>query len=130
MNYSTFNTKLNTGFKLNKTALIAAFLAASASLISSPVFAADEIIVTAKGGQTLEDVLVTSHVLTREDIELSQAQDITQLLDSISGLSVRDSGGRGSVTSLFVRGTSNSQVIVLIDGVRVGSATPRISRAQ
>lgn len=123
MNYSTFNTKLNTGFKLNKTALIAAFMAASASLISSPVFAADEIIVTAKGGQTLEDVLVTSHVLTREDIELSQAQDITQLLDSISGLSVRDSGGRGSVTSLFVRGTSNSQVIVLIDGVRVGSAT-------
>ncbi len=83
----------------------------------------DEIIVTAKGNQTQTNVLHTAHVLTLEDIELAQVKDLPELLDSIAGISVRDSGGRGSATSVFVRGTSNSQTIVLIDGVRVGSAT-------
>ena len=85
--------------------------------------AMQEIVVTAKGNQTLADVLPTSHVLSAEDIEASRAKDIPALLDQISGISVRDSGGRGSATSVFLRGTSSSQTIVLIDGVRVGSAT-------
>jgi vitamin B12 transporter len=85
--------------------------------------AISEIVVTAKGQQELIDVLPTSHILTAADIEASQAQDIPDLLDQISGLSVRDSGGRGSATGFFLRGTSSSQTIVLIDGVRVGSAT-------
>ena len=82
-----------------------------------------ELVVTAKGGQTLADVLPTSHVLTQADIQAAQVKDIPALLDTVSGISSRDSGGRGSVTGVFVRGTSNSQVIVLIDGVRVGSAS-------
>jgi len=45
------------------------------------------------------------------------------LLDNLVGFSVTDTGGRGSVTSYFMRGLSNSQIIVLIDGVRVGSAS-------
>jgi len=84
---------------------------------------ADEVIVTAKGNQTISNTLHTAHVFTQEDIELAQVKDLPQLLDSLPGVSVRDSGGRGSVTGVFVRGTSNSQSIVLIDGVRVGSAT-------
>lgn len=82
-----------------------------------------EIVVTAKGNRTLAEILPTVHVITLEDIELAQVRDIPELLDSIAGVSVRDSGGRGSVTSVFVRGTSNSQIIVLVDGVRVGSAS-------
>jgi vitamin B12 transporter len=82
-----------------------------------------EIVVTTKSNQELNDVLATSHILTAEDIEAAQARDIPDLLDQITGISVRDSGGLGSATSVFVRGTSNSQIIVLIDGVRVGSAT-------
>ena len=83
----------------------------------------DEIVVTAKGDQSLREVLQTAHVLDLQDIESSQATDITDLIDYLPGVSVNDTGGRGSVTSFFVRGTSSSQNIVLIDGVRVGSAT-------
>ena len=82
-----------------------------------------EIVVTAKGNRSLAETLPTAHVITLEDIELAQVRDIPELLDSIAGVSVRDSGGRGSVTSVFVRGAANSQIIVLIDGVRVGSAS-------
>jgi len=83
----------------------------------------DELIVTAKGGQTRQNVLPTTHVFTLEDIEAAQVKDVPALLDSIPGISIVDSGGRGSVTSVFLRGTTGSQTIVLIDGVRVGSAT-------
>ena len=45
------------------------------------------------------------------------------MLGRVSGVNFRDSGGRGSTSGIFVRGTSSSQVIVLIDGVRSASAT-------
>ena len=83
----------------------------------------DELVVTAKGGQTLQNVLPTTHVFTQSDIDAAQVKDVPALLDSIPGVSVVDSGGRGSATSVFLRGTTGSQTIVLIDGVRVGSAT-------
>ena len=83
----------------------------------------DQIIVTAKGGQTLQNVLPTSHVFNLDDIETAQIKDIPALLDSTPGISVVDSGGRGSATGVFLRGTTGGQTIVLIDGVRVGSAT-------
>lgn len=91
----------------------------------NPLLANDltEIVVTAKNDQTLADVLSTSHVFTLDEIEAVQAEDLTDLLDRLTGVSVRDSGGRGSATSVFIRGNTNSQIIVLIDGVRVGSAT-------
>ena len=82
-----------------------------------------EIVVTAKGVQKLVDVLPTSHVLTLDDIEAAQAVDLPDLLDQLSGISLTPTGGRGSVTGTFLRGTSISQNILLVDGVRVGSAT-------
>ena len=83
----------------------------------------DEIVVTAKSDQTLSDVLATSHVFDLAAIEAAQADDIPALLDTLVGISSRDSGGRGSATTTFIRGATASQTIVLIDGVRVGSAT-------
>ncbi len=83
----------------------------------------EEIVVTAKNNQSLEDVLQTVHVFDSSDIEAAQAKSIPALIDQIAGISFSDSGGRGSTTGVFLRGASSSQTIVLIDGVRVGSAT-------
>ena len=105
---------------LLKTSIALACLATSATSYSSDK---DEIVVTAKNNQSIENVLHTVHVFNLADIEAAQAQDIPALIDEIAGISFRDSGGRGSVTGVFVRGGSSSQTIVLIDGVRVGSAT-------
>ena len=95
-------------------------ISASTPLLANDL---DEIVVTAKNNQSLADVLSTSYIFTLDDIEAVQAEDLTDLLDQLTGVSVRDSGGRGSATSVFIRGNTNSQIIVLIDGVRVGSAT-------
>ena len=110
----------NQSFQTLAVGVLTASISLSSLAQSEPL---TEIVVTAKGNQDLVSVLPTSHVLTSADIVASQAKDVPALLDMISGISVNDSGGRGSVTGVFLRGTSSSQTIVLIDGVRVGSAT-------
>lgn len=109
--------------KLSSLALACISITLSANTAANEATLNDEIIVTAKGEQTLENTLHTSHVFTVADIEDAQVKDVPALLTRIAGISLSESGGRGSATSTFVRGTSNSQTIVLIDGVRVGSAT-------
>jgi len=107
-------------FLLKSSLTIACILSTTNAALAQTT---DELVVSAKGGQTLQNVLPTSHIFNLSDIEAAQVKDIPALLDSIPGVSVVDSGGRGSVTSVFLRGTTGAQTIVLIDGVRVGSAT-------
>lgn len=83
----------------------------------------NEIVVTAKSEQPISSTLQTSHIISAEQIQRSSAKDITDLLQQVSGINIASTGGRGSTTGVFLRGASASQTIVLIDGVRVGSAT-------
>lgn len=62
-------------------------------------------------------------VFTREDIERLQVSDLPELLKGQAGLDLTNNGGYGKATSLFIRGTNSDHVLVLIDGIKVGSAT-------
>ncbi|NPU91588.1 MAG: TonB-dependent receptor [Gammaproteobacteria bacterium] len=85
---------------------------------------ADEVVVTAsRSPQSLQDTLASTTLITREQIETSQARDVYQLLKTVPGVSVRRSGGRGSATSLFMRGGDASSTLILVDGVNIESAT-------
>lgn len=106
------------------TGVIAATLAIPFAHASETLnYKQDQIIVTAKGNQTIEDAFQTTHIFKLADIENAQASDVPDLLNQLVGIGITDSGGRGSVTGVFLRGLSSSQTIVLIDGVRVGSAS-------
>ncbi len=56
-------------------------------------------------------------------IEASTADSLEDLLRRAAGLQLSRNGGPGQTASLFVRGNSAASVVVLIDGVRMGSAT-------
>lgn len=104
-----------------------------AALVAAlPVFAADsdttapasqeEILVTARRrAETVDDTLATVSVITREDIERSQAPDLLELLRLQPGVDLARTGGSGQSTSLFLRGSNSNHTLVLIDGVRVSS---------
>ncbi len=84
----------------------------------------DEVVVTAtRNEQPLHKVLASVAVMNRVDIERSTATDMAGLLGQISGLDVKDSGSRGSTSSVNIRGTNSDHVLILIDGVRSASAT-------
>lgn len=101
---------------------------AAAMLSSACAFAADDttvpVVVTAtRTAQTADASLSSVSVITRADIERTQATTLPELLGRVQGIEFTQSGGRGKTSSLFMRGTNSDQIIVLIDGVRVGSAT-------
>lgn len=84
----------------------------------------DAVIVTAtRTAQTVDDALASVTVLTAKDIEQSQSRSLHELLRGYAGLDFRINGGAGKRTSLFMRGTNSSHVLMMIDGVKIGSAT-------
>ena len=72
---------------------------------------------------SVKDSLQTVQIITAQDISRIQPPDLPSLLGRLSGVDFRDSGGRGSVSGVFVRGVASNAVVVLIDGVRSASAT-------
>lgn len=84
----------------------------------------EEIVVTAaRMPQALDKSIVDTTVLNQQDIENSGAPDVETLLRSVPGVEVVQSGGLGSQSSIFMRGANSNQVLVLLDGVRIDSAT-------
>lgn len=70
-----------------------------------------------------EDFPAAVTVYTRADIERQQVRTLPELLQGSIGLGLTQSGQFGKTTSVFLRGTGSDQVLVLINGIRVGSAT-------
>ena len=84
----------------------------------------DVVVVTASRlEQQLTDTIAHTTVITQKDILQSQAVDLPTLLRREAGFEFTQNGGIGSVTGIFLRGGDGKQALVLIDGVRVGSAT-------
>ncbi len=82
------------------------------------------VVVTAtRTAQTVDDTLASVSVITREDIEQKQFQSVQDALRGLPGIDITNNGGPGKATSVFLRGTESDHVLVLIDGIKVGSAT-------
>jgi vitamin B12 transporter len=95
---------------------------------STTSFAADDtaapVIITAtRTAQSADAALASVTVITRADLEREQALSVQDALRSVVGLSLDNNGGMGKATAVFLRGTESAHVLVLIDGVKVGSAT-------
>lgn len=73
--------------------------------------------------QALDKTIADTTVLTEQEIRDSGAPDVPTLLRSLPGVEVVQSGGLGSISSIFMRGTNSDHVLVLLDGVRINSAT-------
>lgn len=83
-----------------------------------------EVVVTAtRTAQTVDESLSSVSVVTRADIERRQARSVPDALDALPGVTLSNSGGRGQPTTLFLRGSESDHVLVLVDGVKLGSPT-------
>ncbi|SMP72113.1 TonB-dependent receptor domain-containing protein [Noviherbaspirillum suwonense] len=73
--------------------------------------------------QQARDVLADNIVITSEEIAASGHKNLDDLLQQKRSIEISRNGGPGTNASLFLRGASNAQNVVLIDGVRVGSSS-------
>jgi vitamin B12 transporter len=102
-------------------------LAALGAQAQAPAFRAphsfDPVVVTASRGLVAGATLRDATVITREEIDAAGALSLAELLQRRAGIEVRATGGPGQPQGLFIRGASTAQTLVLVDGLRVGSAT-------
>jgi len=73
--------------------------------------------------QSLDKTIADTAVLDEQAIRDSGAVDVPSLLKNLAGVEFYQTGGTGKQSSLFLRGTNSSHVLVLLDGVRINSAT-------
>ena len=84
----------------------------------------EEIVVTANRLEAEpQEVGSSVTVITAEEIELKRKSSVAELLRTVPGVEVVRGGGPGQITSVFVRGGSSSQTLVLLDGVRLNAPT-------
>ncbi len=103
-------------------ALAAAFSTFSVSVQAQTQL--KETVVTASRTQTRTDNLVSEVVvLDRAAIEASSGRTLTEVLARNAGIQVFSNGGLGKNSGVYTRGTETRHTILLIDGVRFGSAT-------
>ncbi|WP_027150352.1 TonB-dependent receptor domain-containing protein [Methylobacter tundripaludum] len=83
-----------------------------------------DLVVTATRVETAKNQLAAAAtVYTRKDIERLQAKTLPELLSGTTGIDMAQSGGYGKDTNIYMRGTNSDHVLVLIDGIKVGSVT-------
>ena len=82
---------------------------------------------SSRQAQPVEQALNSVSVLDRADIVARQAQDLPALLSQLPGVTISRDGGRGQNSGIFIRGGNTGHTLILVDGVRTGSATLGIS---
>lgn len=84
----------------------------------------EALVVTAtRTAQTPDTSLGQTIVITRKDIDSAGDIGLAQLLRIFANSDVRATGGAGQPSSVFLRGSNSTHALVLVDGMRVNSAT-------
>ena len=79
----------------------------------------DQIVVTgARTALSVTQIGSASTIITRDEIERREARYVSDLLRTVPGFSVSQTGVTGSQTQVRVRGGEANHILVLIDGVR------------
>lgn len=87
---------------------------------TAPPTASAEIVVTASAiPERADETPATATVVTREEIEAREARDVADVLREVPGVTVNRTGSQGKATSLFIRGGSSKQALVLWNGIEV-----------
>ncbi len=73
--------------------------------------------------QPIAQVLADVTVIGQDEILRSGVQSLAELLQRQPGVEVTQNGGPGGTAGAYLRGANTGQTLVLIDGLRAGSAS-------
>jgi outer membrane cobalamin receptor len=80
----------------------------------------DRVVVSVAPGGALTSTIASSvSVVTAEEIDDRGAQVAADVLRGLPGVEINQSGGRGTVTSAFIRGGNSNYNLVMIDGIEL-----------
>ena len=110
---------------MNKSILVSLLgLAFSTNSFATEDINLDNVVVTAaRILQSREIVIGDVTVIDAAEIQRAGQSTFIELMQRQAGVEISSNGGAGQVSSIFLRGTNSNQVVILIDGMRIGSAT-------
>lgn len=84
---------------------------------------AGQVVTATRTSSRIDAVVADVTVIGREQIAASAGQSLSQLLARQAGIQMSSNGGLGKSSNLYMRGGQQRHTLVLVDGVRFGSAT-------
>ncbi|MBR9727953.1 TonB-dependent receptor domain-containing protein [Shewanella intestini] len=109
--------------KLRLSALTIAILHTCSANAATPTTMENITVTGDRFDTTPDQQLTVINTIEREEIDRLSPKSVTELLGNLPGLSVTSNGGAGQSASVSIRGTNSKHTLVLIDGVRMASAT-------
>ncbi len=105
-------------------AFVASFSLAQSNSNINTTSNIETIIVTAnRFEQPLSSTIATTEIITAQQIERLQLKSLSDALKQLPGVQIINQGGLGQSSSVYIRGSDSKHLIVLVNGVRIGSAT-------
>lgn len=97
----------------------------SALAQEQPLRSLDEVVVTAsRSPKKQSEIGKVVHVITAEQLEQSQGRTLPDVLNLVPGLTIGGAGNSpGDIKSVYLRGASAGNTLILIDGVPVNDAS-------
>lgn len=119
------NTQHNKNALWRHAAVSLALAALTPALLAATTEADDlgQVVTATRTASRIDAVVADVTVIGREQIAASAGQSLSQVLARQAGLQLSSNGGLGKASSLYVRGGQPRHTLVLVDGVRFGSAT-------
>lgn len=115
------HTPVSLGLAALPLALVAAFPAWAQS--QAPASLKDVVVTASRVATAVTDVIADVSIIDRATLEQAGQTSLRDVLAQQPGVQFISNGSYRSTTGIFLRGAATSQTIVLIDGLRVGSAT-------
>ncbi len=94
-------------------------LAAQSSVLPTPIQGEPLVVTASLEPDSPENLPATVEVIDGSEIALRQDDRVIDLLRTVAGFSVAQSGSAGKVASLFSRGVNSNQTLVLWNGVEL-----------
>ncbi|HZH09320.1 MAG TPA: TonB-dependent receptor [Microvirga sp.] len=93
--------------------------AAPAQTVTDPAPAPDFVVTATRSPLAISQAGSAISVITAEEIEKESLKSPVEVLRRVPGVTVTETGGPGSTTTVRLRGAESGQTLVLIDGIRV-----------
>ena len=84
---------------------------------------AETVVTGSRAEASIEQLTADVTVIDAKQIERAAGSSLPELLQREAGLQITSNGGLGKEASVFTPGTESRHTILLVDGVRYGSAT-------
>lgn len=108
--------------KILSLLVILAAISAQQSFSQTSPTMSNLIVAATKTHLPKQKILIPITILDAEDIALSGANNLSEILRFIAGIDVTSNGGPGQIASIFMHGSNSNHTLILINGIKINDS--------